>query len=86
MNTGIVSNRFLLEKSKLTQHANEGGHRVSWDDARSLETESNNRYRKYKEFAHMACLTNPISQPSFDFSIWIPLLNNEVSNSQRRSV
>jgi hypothetical protein len=33
-----------------------------WDEARVLEVESNNRYWKYKESAHMACSTNPISQ------------------------
>jgi hypothetical protein len=39
-----------------------------------LEIESNNRYRKYKESAHMACLTNPTGQPSLDISpIWILL-------------
>jgi hypothetical protein len=74
----------LLEKSKLAQHAYEEGHRVGWDDARVLEIESNSRYRKYKE---LACLINPISQPSLDSSpIWIPLISNEVSNSQRNSV
>jgi hypothetical protein len=49
----------LLEKSKLAQHAYEERHRVSWDEARSLEIESNSRYRKHKESAHMACLINP---------------------------
>jgi hypothetical protein len=45
-----------------------------WDEARVLEVESNSRYRKYKESAHMACSVNPISQPSLDISpIWIPL-------------
>jgi hypothetical protein len=40
---------------------------------------SNSRYRKYKELAHMACLTNQISQPSLDISpIWIPLISNKV--------
>jgi hypothetical protein len=35
----------------------------------------------------LACLTDPISEPSLDISpIWIPLISNEVSNSQRRSV
>jgi predicted GIY-YIG superfamily endonuclease len=58
----------LLEKSKLAQHAYENGHRVGWDEARILEIESNSRYRKYKEWAHMACLTNPITQPSLDIS------------------
>jgi hypothetical protein len=74
----------LLKKSKLAQHAYEQGYRVGWDDDRILEIESNSRYRKYKESAHMVCLTNPISQPSLDISpIWIPLMSNEVSNSQR---
>jgi predicted GIY-YIG superfamily endonuclease len=58
----------FLEKSKLAQHAYEEGHTLGWDDARILEIESNCRYRKYKESAHMACLTNPISQPSLDIS------------------
>jgi hypothetical protein len=71
----------LIEKSKLAQH------RVSWDEVRILEIESNSRYRKYKELVHMACLTNPIGQPSSDISpIWISLISNEVTNSQRRSV
>jgi hypothetical protein len=77
----------LLAKSKLAQHAYEEGHRVGWDDARILEIESSSRYRKYKESAHMACLTNPISQPSFDICpIWSPLISSDVCNSQRRSV
>jgi hypothetical protein len=58
----------LLEKSKLAQYAYEEGHKVGWDDARILEIESNSRYRKYKNSAHMARLTNPISQPSLDIS------------------
>jgi predicted GIY-YIG superfamily endonuclease len=73
-----------LETSKLAQHAFEEGHKVDWDEARILEIESNSRYRKYKESAHMACLINPISQPSLDISpIWIPVISNEVMNSQR---
>jgi hypothetical protein len=75
----------LLEKSKLPQHAYEEGHRIGLDDDRILEVESNSRYRKYKESAHMA--SNPISQPSLDISpIWIPLVSIEVSNSQGRYV
>jgi hypothetical protein len=59
--------------------------RAGWDEARILETESNSRYRKYKELAHMACLTNPISQSSLDISpIWIRLTSNEVSKWQER--
>jgi hypothetical protein len=74
----------LLEKPKLAQHAYEEGHRVGWDDARILEIESNSRYRKYKESAHTACLTNPISQLSLNISpIWIPLISIEVSNSEK---
>jgi hypothetical protein len=77
----------LLEKSKVAQHAYEEGHRIGWDEAKVLEIESNSRYRKYKESAHMACLTNPISQPSLDISpIWISLVSNEVTKTQRRSV
>jgi hypothetical protein len=42
-------------------------------------------FRKYKESAHMAWLTNPISQPSLDiYPIWIPLIINVVTNSQRK--
>jgi hypothetical protein len=58
----------ILEKSKLSQHTYEGDHSVGWDEARILEIESNSRYKKYKESAHVACLTNPISQPSLEFS------------------
>jgi hypothetical protein len=58
-----------------------------WDEARILEIESNSRYRKYKESAHMLYLTNLINQPSVDISpIWIPLISNEVSSSQGRLV
>jgi hypothetical protein len=77
----------LLEKSKLSQLAYEEGHRVSWDEARILEIESNNRYRKCKESTLMACLPNPISLLSLDISpTWIPLISNDITNSQRRSV
>jgi hypothetical protein len=57
---------------------------IGWDEARILGIESNSRYRKYKEWAHMACLANPVSQSSLDISpIWIPLTSNEVTNSQK---
>jgi hypothetical protein len=73
----------LLEKSKLAQHVYEERHRVGWDEARILEIES--RYRKYKESAHMACSTDPISQPSLEISpIWIPLVSKDVSTSKER--
>jgi hypothetical protein len=56
----------LLEKSKLAQHAFEEGYRVGWDKYRIFDIESNRRYKKYKESAYMACLTNPISPPYLD--------------------
>jgi hypothetical protein len=49
----------LLQKSKLAQPVHEEGHSASSDEARILEIESNSRYGKYKELAHMACSTNP---------------------------
>jgi hypothetical protein len=77
----------LLEESKLAQNAYEEGHRVGWDEARILEIESNTRYRKCRESAHMVCLTNPISQPSLGISpVWIPLVSNNIGNSRGRSV
>jgi hypothetical protein len=86
MNIGTIS-EYLLEKSKLAQHAYEEGHKVGWDEARILEIESHNRCRKYKKSTHMAYSANSISQPSLDISpIWIPLFRNEVTNPQSRSV
>jgi hypothetical protein len=77
----------LLEKSKLAQHAYEDGHNVGWDEARILEIESNGRYRKYKELAHMSCLINRSTNPIWTFiPSGSPLIINEVSSSQRRSV
>jgi hypothetical protein len=77
----------LLEKSTLAQQAYEEGHRVGWDQASVLEIESNSRYRKYKESAHMTCLINPISQSSLEmYPIWIPLINQEVNKSKWKSV
>jgi hypothetical protein len=64
----------LLAKSKLAQHAFGKGHGVGWDEVMILEIESYSKYRKYKDSAHMACSTNPISQHSLEISpIWIPL-------------
>jgi hypothetical protein len=77
----------LLDESKLTQHAYEEDHRVDWDKARALEIESVSRYRKYKESAHMAGSTNPISQHSWHISpLWIPLISKEVSKSKGKFV
>jgi hypothetical protein len=50
----------LLEKSKLAQHAYKEDDMVGWDEVRIVEIESNSRYRKCTESAHMACLINPI--------------------------
>jgi predicted GIY-YIG superfamily endonuclease len=76
----------LLDKSKLARHAFEEDHQISWNEAKILEIEVNGRQRKYKESAHVACMENPISQPSLEFPrIWIPLVKEEVNNLQRRS-
>jgi hypothetical protein len=58
----------LLEKLKLVKRACEEGHMVGWDEARILEIESNSRYMKYKESAHMACLIPNISSGQFYFT------------------
>jgi hypothetical protein len=59
--TEAQSQRWSFTKSKLAQHAYEEGHKVGW----ILEIESNTIWRNYKESAHTACFTNPISQPSY---------------------
>jgi hypothetical protein len=44
-----------------------------------LKIETNTRYRKYKESAHMSLLDHPISQPSLDMSpIWTPVIIAEI--------
>jgi hypothetical protein len=58
----------LPEQSKLSDHACEESHGVGWDEAATLENDSNSRYKKYKESAYMACLTTLISQPNLDIS------------------
>jgi hypothetical protein len=76
----------LIEKSDLTQHACEG-HRVGSDEARILEVENNSRCRKYKESAHMVCLTNLISQPGLEISYgFISLISNEAGDLQGRLI
>jgi hypothetical protein len=57
----------LLDKSNLAQHAFEEAHQISWNEAKILQIEVNSRQRKYKQSAHMACMENPISQPSLEF-------------------
>jgi hypothetical protein len=71
----------LTERSKLPKHAY-AGHRLDWDEAKILEIGSNSRYRKYKESACMAYLTNLSSQPSLEISpVWILLVSIEAGNS-----
>jgi hypothetical protein len=76
----------LIEKCKLAQHAFEKYHTVDWDKVRILVIESDSRYRKYKQSAHMECLDNPVSQPSQDIcAIWIPVIRVEIINSRKYS-
>jgi hypothetical protein len=85
VNIGTTSKKVFYKNKKLVQHTCEESHKVGWNEARILEIENNSRYRIYKESAHMACLTNVISQSSLDiFPIWISLFSNEVTKSQRR--
>jgi hypothetical protein len=58
----------LLEKSKVAQHAYEGGHKIWWKEAKVLQTEPNTTYRKNKESAHMSLAAHPFRQPSLDIS------------------
>jgi hypothetical protein len=52
-----------------------------------LEIEGYSRCRKYRKSAHMACLAHFISLPSSQFSsIWIPLINQQATNSYGRVV
>jgi hypothetical protein len=38
----------LLEKSELSQHAYEAGHKICWKEAKVLQVEPNASYTKYK--------------------------------------
>jgi hypothetical protein len=58
----------LMEKSRLAKHAYEEGHSIQWKEAKAVHIEANIICRKYKEAAHMACNTNPISQLSLEIS------------------
>jgi hypothetical protein len=70
-----------MEKSKLAKHTYEG-HKIGWEEAKIVQIETNSRYRKLKESTHMACMINPISQPSLELSTtWIPLISEEVGKS-----
>jgi hypothetical protein len=69
----------LLEKTQLTQHVYEEGHRICWNEAKILQIEPNTIHRKYKESAHMSLLDHPIIQPSLDIStIWAAVITAEV--------
>jgi hypothetical protein len=69
----------MLEKSKSTQHAYEGGQKICWKEAKVLQIEPNTTYRKYKQSAHMSLVDHPINQPSLDISaIWTPVNTAEV--------
>jgi hypothetical protein len=77
----------LLEISKLAQHAYEEGHKICWNEAKVLQIEPNNTYRKYKESAHMFLVDRPIIQSSLDVSpIWTPVITAEVKELQLRQV
>jgi hypothetical protein len=58
----------LMETSRLAKHANEEGLRIKWNEAKAVQIETNNICRKNKDAANMACITNPISQPSLEIS------------------
>jgi hypothetical protein len=71
-----------MEKSKLAQHGYKEGHTIGWEEVKILQIETNIIYRKLKEYAHMACMTNPISQSRLELSIiLIPLINKEADRS-----
>jgi hypothetical protein len=73
----------LLEKSKLTQHAYEKGHKIYLNETKVLHIEPNTTYRKYKESAYMSLIDHPISHPSLDISpIGTPVITAEVKKLQ----
>jgi hypothetical protein len=77
----------LMEKSRAAKRAYEEGHHIQWNEAKAVQIETNKVCRKYKEEAHMVCITNPISQPSLEISpIWIPLIREEVGRLQGSSL
>jgi hypothetical protein len=43
------------------------------DEGRLLKIESNSRFRKSEDTAHVACLISPISQPNLDIHILLYL-------------
>jgi hypothetical protein len=76
-----------MEKSRLDRHAYVEWHRIRWKEANVIQIETSDMSRKYKEAAHIAGATNPISQHSLEISpIWIPLICEEVGRMQGSSV
>jgi predicted GIY-YIG superfamily endonuclease len=77
----------LIGKTKLAQHAYQGGHKICWKKAKVLQIEPNITHKKYKESVHMYLLDHPISQPSLDISpIWTPIISAEVRKLQLHPV
>jgi hypothetical protein len=57
------------------------GHRVIWDEARILETESNSRYRIYQE---LTCFNKPYQPTQFGYLSHLdPSISDEVTKSKR---
>jgi hypothetical protein len=68
----------LLEKSKLAQHAYEGGHKICLNEVKVLHIEPNTTRSKYKESTYMSLIDHPISQLRLDISpTWTPIITAE---------
>jgi hypothetical protein len=61
----------------MAHHAYEEGHQIGWEEARILQIETNSRYIKYKDSAHMECLTNMINQSCLKISLIRGLLTRK---------
>jgi hypothetical protein len=56
---------------------------TQWKEAHVVQIETSDMCRKYKESAHVECVTNIISQHSLGTThIWIRLVCDEVSRIQ----
>jgi hypothetical protein len=77
------SQSVFRKKLKLAGNAYEECLRIGWNEARSLQTTVKSRqqaYRKCKEPALMAFVSNPTRQPSLNISpMWVPPISKEVS-------
>jgi hypothetical protein len=77
----------LVENSRLAEHVYEEDHRMQCKEAKTVQIEANNICRKYKKSAHMACITDPVRQPSSEISpIRILLIREEVGRMQGSSL